>query len=92
MYTEFLLKNILSKENLFDRLLKWAIELEQSDIKFLHRALIKGQVLANFMAEFIPRAVSPEQVYLVSAHSREERSVAGPFKNSQPFKYQSALG
>ena len=52
MYMEFLLKTILSKANLSIRLSKWAIKIGQSDIKFLSRAAIKGQVLANFIAEF----------------------------------------
>ncbi|GFZ00573.1 hypothetical protein Acr_14g0002080 [Actinidia rufa] len=72
VYTEFLLKNILSKADLSDRLSKWAVELGQSDIKFLPRAAIKGQVLTDFVTEFSPRAVSPEQGSLASAHRKEK--------------------
>ena len=72
VYTKFSLKNILSKADLCGRLSKWDIELSQSDIKFLPMATIKGQVLANFVAEFSPRVVSPEQDNLASAHRKEE--------------------
>ena len=41
---EFPLKNIFSKTDMSDRL--------SQDIKFLLRAIIKGQILANFVAEF----------------------------------------
>ena len=42
VYTEFSLKNILSKEGLSRRLSKWVIKLGQSDINFLPRVAIKG--------------------------------------------------
>ena len=54
VYIEFPLKNIFSKVDLSGRLSKWAIKLGQSDIKFLPKAAIKGQVLADFVAEFSP--------------------------------------
>ena len=72
IYTKFPLKNILSKVDLSGRLSKWAIEFGQSDIKFFPRTSIKGQVLANFVAEFSPRVVSPEQSCLASTYRREE--------------------
>ena len=74
VYTEFPLKNILSKADLSDRLFKWAVELGQSDIKFPSRAVIKGQVLADFVVEFSPRDVSPKQGSLASAHKKEKSS------------------
>ena len=52
VYMEFSLKNILSKADLSSQLSKWTIELRQSDIKFLLRETIKGQVLDNFVIEF----------------------------------------
>ena len=55
VYTKFLLKNIFSKANLSDRLSKWAIELRQSDINFLPMTTIKGQILTDFVAEFLPK-------------------------------------
>ena len=55
VYTEFMIKNILSKADLSRRLSKWGIELGQSDIKLLPRAAIKRQVLTDFVAEFLTK-------------------------------------
>ena len=68
------MKNILSKVDLSVRLSKWTIEINQSDIKFLLRTTIKRQVLANFVIEFSPRAVSPELENPAFAHKKEESS------------------
>ena len=43
---------MLQKPEASGRLLKWAIELGQFDVNFYPRAMIKGQGLANFIAEF----------------------------------------
>ena len=88
IYTEFLLKNILSKATLSGRLSKWVVELGQIDIKFLPRATIKRQVFDDFVAEFSPRDVSPEQGSLASTHKREESSGAKSAV-TQPTKKQS---
>ena len=74
VYTEFPQKNILSKVDLSSQLSRWAIEFGQSNTKFLPRAAIKGQVLADFIVEFLPRAMSPEKGNIASAHRREESS------------------
>ncbi|XP_057465711.1 uncharacterized protein LOC130755326 [Actinidia eriantha] len=62
VYTEFPLKAILMKADLTGRLSKWSLELGQYDISFLPRAAIKGQVLADFVAEFSPRPKILEQI------------------------------
>jgi len=36
------------------RLIQWAIELSEFDIKYQSRNAIKAQVLADFIAEFTP--------------------------------------
>ena len=59
--------------------------LRQSDIKILLRTTIKGQVLANFVAEFSPRDVSSEKCCLVSAHKEGESSEAGSPKSQSLF-------
>lgn len=33
--------------------MEWAVKLSEFDIEYLPRTTIKGQILANFMAEFI---------------------------------------
>ncbi|GFS42946.1 hypothetical protein Acr_00g0082720 [Actinidia rufa] len=61
VYTEYPLKVVLLKADLIGRLSKWFLELGQFDIKFSSRATIKGQVLADFVAEFSPRSGIPKQ-------------------------------
>ncbi|XP_057465748.1 uncharacterized protein LOC130755372 [Actinidia eriantha] len=61
VYTEYSPKDVLLKADLMGRLSKWSLELGQFDIKFSPRVAIKGQVLADFVAEFSPRSVVPEQ-------------------------------
>ena len=50
--TEYLLRKIMQKHDLSGRLANWAIELGQFDLDFVPRTAIKGQVLADFLAEF----------------------------------------
>ena len=50
--TEHPMKQILHKLETFGRLLKWAIELNEFDIRYKPRTAIKGQVLADFIMEF----------------------------------------
>ena len=43
---------ILQKLEVSGRLIKWAIELSEFDIEFIPRTAIKGQAVADFVAEF----------------------------------------
>ncbi|XP_028112767.1 uncharacterized protein LOC114310867 [Camellia sinensis] len=52
--TEFPLKMLFEKADFTGRILKWAVELGQCDIKFRPRTAIKAQALADFVAEFAP--------------------------------------
>ncbi|XP_028075765.1 uncharacterized protein LOC114277996 [Camellia sinensis] len=52
--TEFPLKVLFEKADFTGRILKWAMELGQYDIKFRPRTVIKAQALADFVAEFTP--------------------------------------
>ena len=52
--TEYLMKQILHKPETSGRLMKWAIELSEFDIKYKPRATVKGQILADFIIEFTP--------------------------------------
>ena len=49
---EHLMKQILYKLETLGRLVKWAIELSEFDIRYKPRTSIKGQVLADFIMEF----------------------------------------
>ena len=50
---EFLMKQVLHKPETSGRLMKWAIELSQFDIRYKPKTVIKGQVLADFVMEFM---------------------------------------
>jgi hypothetical protein len=50
--TEYPLRKVMQKLDLLGRLANWAIELGQFDLEFVSRTAIKGQVLADFLAEF----------------------------------------
>lgn len=45
------ISQILHKSDVLGRLVKWTIELSQYDIEYMPRKAIKGQVLADFVAE-----------------------------------------
>ena len=46
------LHQVLQNPDVSRRLTKWAIELGKFGIKFMPRTAIKGQAVADFMAEF----------------------------------------
>ena len=50
--TEYPMKQILHKPETSGRLMKWAIELSEFDIRYKPKTAIKGQVLADFVMEF----------------------------------------
>ena len=50
--TEYPMKQILYKPEASGRLMKWAIELSEFDIRYKPKTAIKGQVLADFVMEF----------------------------------------
>ena len=54
--TEYPMKQVLHKPETSGRLMKWAIELSEFDIRYRPKTAIKGQVLADFVMEF----ASPE--------------------------------
>ena len=52
--TEHPIKQILHKPETSGRLIKWAIELSEFDIRYKPRIAVKGQILADFIMEFTP--------------------------------------
>ena len=51
---EYPMKQILHKPETSRRLIKWAIELSEFDIRYKPRTEVKGQILADFIMEFTP--------------------------------------
>ena len=52
--TEYPMKQVLHKPETFGRLVKWAIELSEFNIRYKPRTVVKGQILADFNMEFTP--------------------------------------
>ena len=52
--TEYPMKQVLHKPEVSKRLMKWAIELSEFDIRYKPKTAIKGQILADFVMEFAP--------------------------------------
>ena len=50
--TEYPMKQVLHKPETSGRLMKWAIELSEFDIRYKPKTAIKERVLANFVMEF----------------------------------------
>ena len=50
--TEHPMKKILHKPETSGRLVKWAIELSEFNIRYKLRTMVKGQILADFIMEF----------------------------------------
>ena len=52
--TEYPMKQMLQQPKTSGRLMKWAIELSEFDIRYKPRTAVKGQILANSIIEFTP--------------------------------------
>ena len=52
--TEYLMRQVLHKPETSGRLIKWAIELSEFDIRYKPRTTVKGHILADFIMEFGP--------------------------------------
>ena len=59
VYTSYPLKQIFQKPETSGRIMRWAVELSQFEIQFKPRSAIRGQSLADFVAEFTPSIVVP---------------------------------
>ena len=61
--TNYPLRQILLKPEASGRLMRWALELSQYTIQFAPRVAMKGQAVADFVAEFTPFENSEEIEY-----------------------------
>lgn len=53
---------LLQKSDYMGRIAKWGTMLEAFDVKYLPRTDVKGQVLANFVAEFTEDIAGDERL------------------------------
>ena len=58
--TEYPIKQVLHKPETPGRLMKWALELSEFDIRYKPKTTIKGQVLADFIMEFTPAELTED--------------------------------
>jgi len=49
--TDLPIQKVLKKPDVVGRMVKWAVELSEFDIKYVPRGSIKGQVFADFVVE-----------------------------------------
>ena len=59
--TEYPMKQVLHKPETSGRLMKWALELSEFDIRYKPKRAIKGQVLADFVMEFTPVELAEDE-------------------------------
>ena len=71
VFTQLPLKSILKSADYTGRIAKWGTILEAFDIKYMPHTSIKGQVLADLVAEF---AECPEEMNM-EKHGMGEKSV-----------------
>ena len=55
MLIEYPLQSLLKRSDFTDRIAKWGTRLGSFDIRYKPRSSVKGQVLADFVAEFSSR-------------------------------------
>ena len=54
------MKQVLPKPETSGRLMKWALELSEFDIRYKPKTTIKGQVLIDFVMEFTPTELAKD--------------------------------
>ena len=54
------MKQVLHKPETSGRLMKWALELSEFDIRYKPKRAIKGQVLSDFVMEFTPTELAED--------------------------------
>ena len=59
---EYPLQSLLRRSDFTRRIAKWGTKLGMFDIRYKPRNSIKGQVLADFVAEFIVEARVPVRI------------------------------
>jgi len=57
---DLLIQKVLKKPDIAGRMVKWAVELSEFDIKYEPRGPIKGQIFADFVVELSSEAARVE--------------------------------
>ena len=69
--TQFPPRSLLRNANYTERIAKWGVILRAFDIKYMPRTSIKGQILTNFVAEFVESPLEEE----IEKQDRDGKSV-----------------
>ena len=69
--TQLPLRSVLQSANYTGRIAMWSTLLEAFDIKYMPRTFVKGQVLANLIAEFAERPIE----VVAKEENMDEKSV-----------------
>ena len=82
MMTDLPIQKVLKKSDVAGRMVKWAVELSEFDIKYEPRGPIKGQIFADFVVELSFKATQVEGddfrwVHSVDGSSNQQGSGAG---------------
>ena len=81
------IKKAMNKPKAVGRMVQWAIELSQFDIKYRLRTAVKAQALADFIAEFtIPKQATKKRFGRLIQMDRPLRKEAERVSLSPPFK------
>jgi len=80
--TDLPIQRVLKKPDVAGRMVKWAVELSEFDIKYEPRGLIKGQIFADFVVELSSEIAQSEGndfrwVLSVDGSSNQQGSGAG---------------
>ena len=59
--TQFPIRDALENDKVPSKVLKWATELAQYNIKFVAQKAVKSGVLVEFIAEWTPQGAGPER-------------------------------
>ncbi|KAK1591060.1 hypothetical protein Q3G72_001562 [Acer saccharum] len=70
VYTNCPLKLILQKSEVSGRLTKWVIELSDFDIEYLPKTVVKGQAIADFVAEFTETDIEVAKMMVEGAEKK----------------------
>ncbi|KAL5571713.1 hypothetical protein UlMin_021310 [Ulmus minor] len=87
--TKFPLKQVFQKPKASGRLAKWSIELGEFDIQFKPRTAIKGQALADFIAEFTYTPEMSEKITTQTQNSQWKLYVDG--SSTETTEYEALL-
>ena len=84
--TEHPLKSLLQLRDLTEWIARWAVAMGQYDLEFRPRTAIKGQVLADFVAEFTSETIEHRAPLSKDEHCPSKQRESQPKSKEQKSK------